>query len=77
MPLPKLPVPETVKHNRLVQAYMFARCKLAHKVAHGDHISHMVYLGSVTFAAHEFAHYAEVVSFVLVTGHFIMTGWED
>jgi hypothetical protein len=67
----------TERQKLLRDLYLAARCHVAHKLARGDHISHIVYLGSVTFAAHEFAHYAEAASFVLVTGHFLLSGWED
>lgn len=72
MPLPLKPA----LPPRVQRVVVFLRCKLAHKLAHGDHLSHIAYLGSITFAAHEYAHYAEVVSFVLVSGHFILAGWE-
>jgi len=50
--------------------------RLAHRLAHGEHLAHVVYLGGATFAAHELAHYAEIAGFALVLGHFVLSGWE-
>jgi hypothetical protein len=63
--------------HRTKRVRVYLRCKLEHKLTHSDHLAHLVYLGSVTFAAHEFAHYAEVASFGLVAVHFVLTGWGE